>query len=233
MKTTIQLTPEKFAEIYTDERLRNNVAFAHGYCDAGGRELGKKTCSYPVDYYVTPEQIQEANKERERAKQEVIKDNAGKLMFVGMGCTYEPRYDDDVCNHRIRCEFVNTEGHRYFIEVGTGNGHAMRIDHSIDRDLEILHEIKLQEYFSKREQFERYSKEWHEVQEQIEYWRRQLYNNFAGLQRMTDPPKFTKQNVLALVNHFFNCDFKEIVIDNYNVTTDDFTNVSPKMRATT
>ena len=136
MKQLINLTAEKFAEIYTDESFRNTVAFAHQSCKANGEFIHFKTCSYTIEYIVTESQIKEAEKERQRAKGQTVKDNAGKLMFVGMGCTYAPRYEDDVCNHRIRTEFTNKKGHRYFVEFGTGTATQIRVDHSIDRDLE-------------------------------------------------------------------------------------------------
>lgn len=203
MNQLLELTPEKLNEIYSNEKLRNDVAFAHGCLNSRGEFLYKKTCSYPVEYKVTDEQIKIANEERLRAKQQTIKDNEGKLMFVGMGMTYEPRYEDDVCNHRVRTEFMNSKGRLFFIEFGTGSKYdEMRIDHAIDRDLE----NKCKENRTND----------------------QPYNNYKGLERMNNLPKYTKRNILNFVNSHFDCNFKEIVIDNYNVSPSDFISVSPK-----
>lgn len=227
MKQLIELTPEKFAEIYTSEKFRNEVAFAHG-CKYEGQPEYKKTCSYPVEYIVTDMQVAEATKERERAKIQTVKDNEGKLMFVGMGMEYSPRYADDVCNHRIRTEFVNAEGHRFFIELGTGRGDQMRIDHSIDRDLEDLHDTKLQELRAQLSNKGRFGAENTPIYNEMKKWENQSYNNFAKLEHKSDLPKYTLQNVLKLVNKYFNCNFSEIVIDNYNVSCGDYVSISPK-----
>lgn len=175
MKQLIELTPEKFAEIYTSEKFRNEVAFAHG-CKYEGRPEYKKTCSYPVEYIVTEAQIAEATKERERAKIQTVKDNEGKLMFVGMGMEYAPRYKDDVCNHRIRTEFVNAEGHRFFIELGTGQGEQMRIDHSIDRDLEEAHDKQKEDFWKKMCELQKHSPEWWAMNEERMKFDGQPYN---------------------------------------------------------
>lgn len=229
MKQLLELISDKFKDIYTDEEFRNDVAFAHGVADKNGNNKYRKTCSYPIEYIVTEEQIAEAEKERLRAKKQTVKDNKGKLMFVGMGMTYEPRYEDDVCNHRIRTSFVNAEGKMYFIELGTGNGHQMRCDHSVDRDLEYEYEEMAAKLRKERESVKKYSDEWDELCLQIDKYTTQVYYNYKGLEHMRDMPKYTLQNVLNLVNKYFNCNFKEIVIDNYNVCTDDYTSVSPKL----
>lgn len=226
MKKLIHLTPEKFAEIYTSEKFRNEVAYAHG-CKYEGIPEYRETCSYPDRYVVTDAQIEEAKKELERARLQTVKDNAGKLMFVGMGCTYEPRYQDDVCNHRIRTEFVNVHGHHFFIELGTGRGDQMRIDHSIDSDLQNEYKAKAEEYYQKRDGFKYRSAEWLELNKQVEKYMGQPYNNYKGLEHKMDLPQYTLRNVLKLVNKYFKCNFSEIVIDNYNVTCEDYTSVSP------
>lgn len=204
MKTIEILTPAKFVEIYTNEEFRNQVASAHQYWSAApnSKFVHFQTCSYPVTYIVTEAQIEEAAKERERAKKQAIVDYEGKLVFIGMGMTYEPKYDDDVCNHRIRTEFKAPDGNRYFIELGTWTEEKMRCDHSIHR--------------TKQDELN------DDIKQQVKFY------NFAGLERNTCLPKYTLQNVLKLVNDKFNCKFKEIIIDNYNIGTDDLICVSPK-----
>lgn len=197
MKQLIQLTPEKFAEIYTSEEFRNQVAGAHSCYDSTMHFKHKATCSYPTEYIVTDEQITEAKIEIKRAKEQAIKDSAGKLVFVGMGMTYEPRYEDDVCNHRIRTEFTNAHGHKFFIEVGTGTSDRMRIDYAIDRE-------NGREVASSEGAY-----------------------NYKGLEHKRELPKYTKQEVLKLVNEYFDCNFSEIIIDNYNLNTDDYSSISP------
>jgi hypothetical protein len=198
---TIELTAEKFAEIYSNEELRNQVAFAHEQCDKSGNFLRRITCSYPLTYIVNDEQIAAANAERLRAKKQVIQDNLGKLMFVGMGNTYEEKYPDDVCNYRVRTEFINPDGNKFFIEF-TGINGKMHIDHAIDR----TKETKLNGDFKRQSE----------------------YYNYKGLERNNNELAYTKSNILEVVNKYFECNFKEIVIDNYNVSTEDFISISPQ-----
>lgn len=230
MKQLIKLTEEKFRDIYTNEEFRNQVAFAHGCCNSDGNFMYKKTCSYPIEYIVTDDQIKEAEAERVRATKQTIKDNKGKLMFVGMGMTYTERYPDDVCNHRIRTEFKNVAGHSFFIEFGTGSGNQMRIDHAVDRDKEREYENKVSQLRTQRETVKRYSDQWNELCNEIEKYSKQVYYNYHGLEHDRDLPKYTKSNILSLVNKEFDCNFSEIVIDNYNVSTDQYISVSPKRK---
>ena len=78
-KTLIELTSEKLKEIYTNEKFRNEVAFAHTCLDINHKFKHKKTCDYPDEYIVTEEQIKEAEEERQRAKAETIEKNKNKL----------------------------------------------------------------------------------------------------------------------------------------------------------
>ncbi len=199
----VRLTDEKFNEIYSNENFRNSVAFAHGYCNAGGELINRQTCSYPVRYIVTDAQIEKAKKELKRAKQETFEKHFNDLLFVGMGMEYPARYEDDVCNHRIRTEFLNKDGKQFFVEFGTGRGEEMRVDYSVDRDLEKIRK-------SEKSQ-------------------RQDYYNYKNLEKM-QPIKYTKTNILNLVNNVFICDFKKIVVDNYTVSCNDkeIICVSPK-----
>lgn len=132
--TTYTLTDEKFQDIYTDEKFRNQVAFAHRCYTADQQFKHLKTCSYPVDYIVTEEQKNIAETERQRAKNEAKENLGNKLVFVGMGSEYASRYEGDICNYRVRTYFLNKFGIKCFIEVGTGrNPEEMRVDHAMFR----------------------------------------------------------------------------------------------------
>jgi len=203
MKTTIVLTPEKFQEIYKDEKFRNAVAYAHACADAQGRHKHFLALMYPIDYIVTSEQITIAQKEVERAKKEALKNLGNKLVFVGMGMTYSPRYEGDVCNHRIRTEFQNPSGRRFFIELGTGKSgtELMRCDHAIDR----TRQDELNDH----------------PEHQGEFY------NYLGLER-NQWPKYSLSAILKLVNENFECKFTEIEIDNFTLSPDEFICKSPK-----
>jgi hypothetical protein len=181
------LTDDKFKEIYTDEKLRNAVAFAHGCCNSIGQLEYKEALMYPISYKVTDEQIKEAKLLIEKRTKEVLKNNKTNLLFRGMGMEFEPTIKDGVGNHRIRTSFLNDDGIKCFIELGTScKGNFLRIDHALFNYLE-------QET---REQQNKY--------------------NYKKLESETPVLEYTYKNVLELVNKYFNCSFKKIVLDNYS-----------------
>lgn len=110
----IELTDEKFQEIYTNEKFRNAVAYAHGVQSDNGTWF--KAMMYPIDYKVTQEQKDLALAEIIRAKEEKLQNLGGKLVFVGMGMTYT---GDDIGNYRIRTEFKSAGGLQFFIEFSS------------------------------------------------------------------------------------------------------------------
>lgn len=231
-KKTMELTEEKFQEIYKSEKFRNEVASAHWQCDKGGRKLHKITCSYPITYKVTEGQVKEAQEELKRAIKKAAKENTYKLLFIGMGSEYSPRYEDDVCNFRIRTEFLNPEGKRFFIEFGTGRNEGdLRIDHAIDRDLEIKMNEKASEYIKLANEARKnmnFQKETF-YRNEVNKWMEQPYNNYKGLEHSAQYlGKYTKENLLKIVNENFGCNFKELVIDNYNLSCDGVICESPK-----
>jgi len=224
------LSDEKFQEIYTDEKFRNQVANAYGYSKSNGQLQHMQTCSYPITYIVTDKQITEAKTEKAKAKQNAKNKLKNKLVFVSMGMTYEPRYNDDVCCHRIRTEITNPDGRKFFIEVGTWGNELMRIDFVIDRDQEnhysqeqekVHEEIKKRGGYHKVPQSDPLYNDLKKYQEQPYYW----YKNEVWKDLKV---KYTKQNVIDLVNNLFDCNFTEIEIDEYNLSCDDFVCVSPK-----
>lgn len=136
-----------------------------------------------------------------------------KLIFVSMGMDYKERFPGDVCNHRIRTELINPEGRRFFIEVGTGRGDKMRIDHVIDKDQEHEYEEKASYYWAKiRESkvipqnhplYNSYKK----YMEQPHQWYK--HKDWEGLS-----VEYTKENVLKLVNRLFDCNYTEMELTN-------------------
>lgn len=226
MKTNDQiLSAEKFNEIYTNEKLRNAVAYAHGCYDSSHNFKHFKALCFPVEYIVTEDQITEAKELLRQAKNRILNTHQNDLLFCCMGMEYSPRFNDDVCNHRIRTEFINKDGRRFFVEFGTGLGENLRVDHSIDRDLEkqcdiianeVWQKIKIAE---KERNFELRDKLRLDLQEA----HKQPYHNYAGLERMSEISqiKYTKQNILNLVNEKFGCNFKNIVIDQWTIHPDD------------
>ena len=200
----IEITQEKFNEIYTNEKFRNEVAHAHGCLDKYGKFKYYSTCSYPQRYIVSEEQIKIAKELKEKARKETLEKNKNKLVFVGMGCTYtKEEINNDVGNYRIRTEFLNSKGEKFFIELGMDRYYKkIRCDYSINRDLE-----------------DKYNSD---TNQQSKFY------NCKGLERNNGLGEYTKSNILKLVNKYFDCNFKEVIIDNYNLSCDGVICESPK-----
>ncbi len=123
MKT--KLTAEKLSEIYTNPELRNQVAFAHGvFRKSDDKEpMERITCSYPVVYIVTQDQIDEAKREMDRATSESLEKNRGKLVLIGMGMLQKE--DPELMgNYRVRGHFMNRDGRKCFVEFMQGREHG-------------------------------------------------------------------------------------------------------------
>jgi hypothetical protein len=207
------LSAEKFSEIYKSEKFRNEVSSAHQCCDQYSNFKHFATCSYPVSYIVTPEQRHVASKERQKAKEILLKRVNSKeydnvLLFVGMGMSYNPETykgntpthtenmkNSDIRNHRIRTEFT-VNGGNYFVEFGTDRIGCLHCDFSIDRD----HKDAVNEYFY----------------------------NYGGIERTKSGILFTKENILNLVNRTFNSNFKTLIVDEYNLKTGNYKSRSTK-----
>ena len=192
------LDDEKFKEIYINEELRNAVAFAHSCCKSNGEFEYKKALMYPISYKVTEEQIKIAQELRNKRQKEVLKEERHTLLFVGMGMNFKPLIPDGVGNHRIRTDFLNADGERCFIELGTGKDDYLRIDHALKGYSD-----------NSRENDNKY--------------------NYMQLESKTPSLRYTYANVLELVNKYFNCNFKRMVVDYYNVSCDGVICVSPKI----
>jgi len=195
MKKEQEITKELFNEIYTNDKLRHAVAYAHGCCDSEGRETHRLALYGLECYVVTESQILEAKTVHAKIIAKVLRDNKNNLLFVGMGMDFEPTIKDGVGNYRIRTEFLNSKGKKYFIEFGKGmNFDELRIDFAIDRDMQ-------------NECGDAHNKQ-------------SLFYNYHKLETKTPALKYTYQNVLKLVNKHFNCNFKKMVVDSYNISHD-------------
>jgi hypothetical protein len=135
MNQTITLTEEKLQDIYTDKKFRNEVAYAHACYSAfpNSKFKYRQTCSSPVRWIVTEEQIELAKKELKRSQEETKERYVNSLLFVGMGM--DRKVEGEVDNFRIRTELTNKVGRNFFVEFGmTADYASTRCDHSIDRD---------------------------------------------------------------------------------------------------
>lgn len=194
-----KLNKQTFKQIHNNEKLRNAVAFAYSCYNSDMKFEYKKALMYPISYKVTDEQIKKAVSLRLKRQKEVLKENKNNLLFVGMGMEFKPTFKDGVGNHRIRTEFLNKNGVKCFIEVGTGKEDFLRVDFAIYN-------------YGTKDKLGRDSYKY----------------NYKELEHKTPALKYTYENVLNLVNKYFNCNFKKMVVDYYNIRCDGLMCKSPK-----
>ena len=227
-----KLTNEEFKNIYTCENFRNKVAFANKHLDVNSCFKYYATCDYPrhKERQVTAEQIKEAQELRTARAKEVLKENKHKLLFVCMGGEFEAE-KGYINTHRMRSEFLNSDGKKFFIEVATARDEKeMVITHSIDRDLEDKFKKRLSFYSDKikaEQESENSPQKIKQFRKDKEKYFSQPYNNYKNLERL-NRVKYTYSEVLKIVNKNFNCNFNEIVIDYTNLTCDGVICESPK-----
>lgn len=231
MTQYLEMPADLLGQLGTNGRFTREVNFSHSVCNAQSVHQFYCTMYGGKRYKTTQEQKEQAEKLYQINKQKAINSVGNKLVFVGMGCEYSARYEDDVCNHRIRTEIVNPEGKRFFIEVGTWGNELTRIDHVVNRDQE--DEYKEKESFY-RQRIEakgggyRYSDK--NDPDVIAYrnFQNQPYHWYKHEQWKDLKIKYTNQNVLNLVNTLFDCKFTEMAVDYDHLTTEDYTSISPK-----
>lgn len=177
MTTILEMTDEKFQEIYSSKELRNAVANSHECCDKFHKFKHRQTCQYPVAYIVTKEQIEIAKELQRQSAIQTLEKHKHDLLFVGMGLDYK----GDVENFRIRTVFLNKHGEKIFVEFSGEEGkrgYCLHSDKMLDDD--------------------------------------KFIRNYKGLERSFEM-LYTKENILNTVNKTFDCNFANIVIDNYDI----------------
>lgn len=217
MENDIPIPEQVVKSIYTDPKIRNAVAFAHK-CNLRGKFDHYCALAYPERYIVNQQQIDEALAVLKHDREEILSRHKNDLLFVSMGMSYEPRYEDDPCNHRIRTEFLNKDGKRFFIEFVTNGGEGMIIDHSIDRDAEIEHERKRSELYKELNLTDKKSERYLELRKLcVESNRANSGRNYGSLETAKLSLKYTKHNILKLVNETFGCLFTNIIVDQHTI----------------
>lgn len=199
----VPIPEEVAAQVSTNPKIRNGVAYAHEMVDGLQKHLAYIALIYPNRYGVTADQIEVAKRQLEQDKRDAIErlTDSGILLMVGMGSVRNTTDPDEIDNHRVRGEFKAPDGRLYFIEVSINNNHRMYCNHSVDRDAE------------KRSADPRYQKTY--------------YNNCKGLERLSELGNYTKSRLLVEVFRSFGCRFTDVEIDSYTLGTEDYTSVSP------
>ena len=231
--TYLEMPASLLDELGANVALTKEMRYAHGVCLKGNTGTDFYCTMYEGKRYkTTKKQIELAKVLYEKNKQSVLNSIGNKLVFVGMGMNYAPRYEDDVCNHRIRTNIVNPENKNFFVELGTWGAEMMRYDHLVDRDLEetymtMLNKLRLQigmmGGFNKVPNTDPIMIEYRNYQNQPYNWYREEYAR--GL--INKGIKYTNKNVLQFVNDIFGCNFNDMEVDYYHLTTEDYKSISP------
>jgi hypothetical protein len=231
MTTYLDFPIELINELGTNKKLTREVNYAHGCSNSGGHHLHFCTMYEGKRYKTSQELKDKASLLYAENVKEAIKNVGNKLVFVGMGRDYAPRYEDDVCNHRIRTEIINPQGRKFFIEVGTWGNELMRIDHVVDRDEENLYNAKLIETSEKINNMGGFNNvpQSHPIWDERKKYQSQPYYWYKKDDWFSLRTKYTKQNVLKLINSLFECNFTEMEVDYNHLTTDNYQSVSPKI----
>lgn len=191
-----ELTKEEFNELINVDKFIHAMRFPVACLDSNHKFKHYRTCTYPIEYIITPEQIAQATDKYYQRHDDII-DNikVGDLVFKGMGCDYPARFDGDVCNHRIRCYFKNNDDITYFIEI-----------------------LKCGEHFEKKGYGFSFNFN-HVVKEDGEH---SYYENVLTRDAIQLP--FTKDNVLKVINEKFNASYTNMRVENYFITADEYIN---------
>ena len=204
MENIKELTEEEYEQFKQDDRFIHNMAFPISCCDTYGKEEYKKAMTkYTIaeqEFKVTEEQIKRGKEEYNKRKENIIKNIGNKLVFVGMGMDFKSSTINHIGNHRIRTYFQNNKGILCFVEFGTTtNKDFMRCDHALMNT----------------------KREWNSLNERNQEQRISILERMKG-----NYTKYTKENILKLINENFDCSFKEVEVYDYFLNPNDYTSIS-------
>lgn len=226
-----ELPESLFLELGTNKELTRSAAYAHSCCDTHGNHL-HYCAMYAGKRYKIDAKIKETASELHRKNvAQAVESVGNKLVFVGMGCDYEPRYEGDPANHRIRTFITNPKGRKFFIEVGrSSKGEKMHIDFVIDIDQQNEFEALRERNYEKIQNAGGWNKLGYEhplileskrLQSQPYYWfKRDVYSEREY--------RYDKETIIDLVNTLFDCKFTEMEVDSVLLNQDIYTSVSPR-----
>ena len=112
------ITDELFEQFIKEDKWIHEIRNACKCCYSDGSFRYYRTVTYPTEYIVSEHQIEIAAKLYDKRHDEVLANiKKGELVFRAMGGSYSPRFEDDVCNHRMRCYFKSSCGRTWFAEL--------------------------------------------------------------------------------------------------------------------
>lgn len=213
--TTYTLTDELFCKLTATDEWIHLIANPSNCCDSQGRHKYFRTVSYPVSYIVTESQIAKAKEMAGRRNKEIIAGiRPDELVFINMGMDYESNIPGEVCNHRIRCYFLNDRGNKYFIELIRGTGSGWYVDGAVDCEAESAYDTRLAEVMEHNR---------HTLNRNRHLpLPSQNHNNPFGVVHMHPGNDFTWDNVRDFINRHFGCSYTSARGVGYLLDTDDY-----------
>jgi len=201
MNQISQMTKEDYNNYKKDDRFIHNLNFAVTCLDKDMKFKYKKAMTkYTIankEFIVNEEQIKQGEEEYNKRKKNILNNIKNKLVFVGMGMDFIPLNKDYIGNHRIRTYFFNNDKVLCFVEFGTSRGKDfLRCDHAL---------------FNTKN-----NDKWRNLKEQEDTEIR------LSLKQIKGDTKYTKKNVLKLVNKYFNCSFTELEVYSYFISPQDY-----------
>lgn len=214
------MTQEQFDSLVLEDSWIHTIATAHEHCDSRGRAKFLQTCSYPVEYIVTPEMKAKAAQMAARRKAEILAGiRPGELCFASMGMNTNEAdsVEGGVNNHRIRCFFLDGEGKRFLIEFSLGcKGDSYYVSEAVDCGKEEAYERRCLEVA-----------QWNAEHRcdglRKTYPPQDCYNPHGAKDRAFHEP-FTWDNVVKAVNRIFRCSYTSGRKIDHFVTYEEFTN---------
>lgn len=195
------MTDEMFQQFINDDKWISDIAHPVRCCDRLGNLMNYRTCTYPLEYIITEEQIAIAKERYAKRHDEVLASiRKGELVFCAMGSNYAPRFDRDVCNHRMRCYLKSTDGRMWFVELCRTAEHWEKQGYGFYYDYA------------------------YEVIDGEEHY--EISPVFTAVQGSSFDGRINKpyawENVLAEINHRFGCSYTSARLERYFVTYEEW-----------
>lgn len=225
-----ELPESLISELGINKELTRSVAYAHSCCDTHGNHLHYCAMYAGKRYKVDAKIIETANELHRKNVDQAVRSVGNKLVFVGMGCDYEPRYEGDPANYRIRTFITNPKGRKFFIEVGRSpKGEKMHIDFVVDIDQQNEFETLRKRNCEKIQSAGGWKElgYGHPLILEHERLQSQPYYSFKRDVYFGREYRYDKETIINLVNTLFDCKFTEMEVDSVLLSPEFYTSVSP------
>lgn len=138
---------------------------------------------------------------KEKRRAEILSSiKKGDLVFKSMGGDFKSNYENGIGNHRVRCYFKNSKGHKFFIELlgYPEDENRFYVDYSIDEDLRVIREKEFKDAVDHRRKVNGH---WF-IEEKQDYYQA------CGVERGYKRIPYTFDDVIDFINKTYGCNYK-------------------------